>query len=509
MEIAIFLSQLTAEADREIALLKNNFEVAVFLPPFDNKKILDLRGRIDLIYVWQDVDLAETVARNKYFLQVPFVYRQLAILDKIEDRKQQAKQIYNEADRIILTSAEFEKNWADLKLDVYELKKVMPIANPAVIPLLRELIEKNKDYELTLCFFGSFDPSLTRNRVLFKGFAKNRIKLIRVNDCSPKLMKFIRLWRMHSRIKNDYDVMFAAFQGQSIMPLAWLLARLNRKKIIFDALFSIYDSIVLDRKEVAVGTWRAKFLHFLDWFSCRLADVVIVHTSFHQEFFMKEFNLKSRQDKFITLYVGADDELIYPKPELWPQGDPFIVHFHGSYIPAQGLEHVIIGAAKILKNENIIFNLIGNGQTFPEVKKLAEEYKLTKVNFIKPVPYRVLNDYMNRSDCCLGSFGTSPKITRVVPLKVFESLASGRALITARTPAVLQLLTEREDCLLTEMGDPKDLAEKITELKNNKALKEKIAANGYQLFSESLTPGAIVKKLKFFIAELVHEADQR
>ncbi len=300
---------------------------------------------------------------------------------------------------------------------------------------------------------------------------------------------------MHKKIKNDYDIMFIAFQGQSIAPLAWLLARLNRKKIIFDALFSFYDSLILDRQEVGPNTLRAKFIHFLDWSSCRLADLIIVHTKFHQEFFIEEFNLKSRENKFMTMYVGSDDDLLYPIPELHPRGGEFVVHFHGSYIPVQGLENVIIGAAKLLKDEKIIFNLIGRGRALPEALRLAKEWNLTNVNFIEPVPYRKLGDYMNRSDVCLGSFGTSPKIMRVVPLKVFESIACGRALITARTPAVLQLLTERENCLLTELGDPADLAEKIMELKNNPELKEKIARNGYELFRKELNPEITLKKL--------------
>jgi glycosyltransferase involved in cell wall biosynthesis len=495
MKIALFLSQLTVEAEKEIAMLKNNFEVEVFLSPFDDKKILDLRGRADLAYVWQDADLADKVAQYKYILQIPFVYRQLVFWDKTESQKPQAKRIYNEADRIILTSADFEKNWSDLRLDIYELKKVMAVADSAIGPLFKELVDKNTDYKLTLCFFGSFDQFCTRNRTLLKGFAKNKIKVIKVNDHSPKLMKFWKLWQMHGKIKNDYDIMFVAFQGQLIAPLAWLLGRANGKKIVLDALFSVYDSMVLDRREVAPGTWRARFFHFLDWSACRLADLIIVHTKFHQEFFMEEFNLKSREKKFMTLYVGADDELLYPKPELHPKPDEFVVHFHGSYLPAQGLEQVIVGAAKILKEENITFNLIGRGQALPETKRLVQEWGLTSVNFIDPVPYRELGDYMNRSDVCLGSFGTSAKIMRVVPLKVFESLACGRALITARTPAVLQLLTERENCLLTELGDASDLAKKILELKNDPALKEKIAQNGYRLFKEALNPQATVKKL--------------
>lgn len=509
MKIAFLTEKIEPKAEAEIKLLKDNgFEVLVFDSKNLEDRLIGQRKDFDLVYVWQDIGFFAAAAKIKFIWQTPLVYRQNEKIIFEEAQKKAAKYLFAEADKILLADNNFTGDWQAIGLDLYEQKLVWPGGDEKIIGLFNDLIKADKNYDLRICYFGSFDRYYTRNRILLKGLPKNQVKVIKVNDRSAKLAKFFKLWRLHQKIKNDYDLMFVAFQGQLIMPLAWLLARLSGKKIVFDAIFSIYDSVVLDRKEVSPKTLRARYLHFLDWFSCRLADIVIVHTKFHKEFFIEEFGLKNRADKIVTLYVGADNELLFPQPELAPKADPFIVHFHGSYIPAQGLEHVIIGAAKILKNENIIFNLIGRGQSYQEVKNKAAEWQLNNVNFIEPVPYRVLGKYMNQSDVCLGSFGVSPKITRVVPLKVFEALACGRALITARTPAILELLTEEENCLLTEMGDPADLAEKILYLKNNPAVKEKIAKNGYDLFINNLSPNATANKLKKIFLSL-YEADKR
>ncbi|OGY50280.1 MAG: hypothetical protein A3J65_04595 [Candidatus Buchananbacteria bacterium RIFCSPHIGHO2_02_FULL_45_11b] len=509
MKIAFLTEKIEPKAEAEIKLLEDNgFEVLVFDSKNLEGRLINQRKDLDLIYVWQAIGLAGLAAKIKFILQTALVYRQNEKISFNQDQKKAAKYLFAEADKILLADNDFVSDWQAMNLDLYEQKLVLPSADEKIAGLFEDLIKANKNYDLRICYFGSFDQYYTRNRILLKGLPRNQVKVIKVNDRSAKLAKFFKLWRMHRKIKNDYDLMFVAFQGQLIMPLAWLLARLNKKKIVFDAIFSIYDSVVLDRKEVSPRTFRAKYLHFLDWLACRLADIVIVHTKFHKEFFIEEFGLKNRADKIVTLYVGADNELLFPRPELAPKADPFVVHFHGSYIPAQGLEHVIIGAAKILKEENIVFNLIGRGQSYQEVKNKAAEWQLNKVNFIKPVPYRVLGKYMNQSDVCLGSFGVSPKITRVVPLKVFEALACGRALITARTPAILELLTEGENCLLTEMGEPQDLAEKILYLKNNPAVKEKIAKNGYDLFVNNLSPNASANKLKKIFLSL-YETNQR
>jgi len=361
--------------------------------------------------------------------------------------------------------------------------------------------------KLTICYFGSYDREYTRNRNLLKGLPLNGIELLECNDRSPKFKKYFGLFKQYKKIrKQDYDVMFVAFQGQMVMWLAWILARWDGKPIVYDPIFSLYDSAVLDKKTVPPKSLKGRFLHFLDWYSPRLADRTIVHTKFHKEFFLKEFNLKHLENKFRMLYVGADDSQLFPCPKENPKGDPFVVHFHGSYIPAQGLEHVIIHAAKILneKKENVIFNLIGDGKSYPEVRRLTKEWGLTNVNFIGyRIPYHELGDYMNRSDVCLGSFGYSPKITRVVPLKVFEALACARALITADTPAVREILIDHENALLTELGSPEMLADKILELKNNPKLKEKIARNGYELFKNNLDATSLAAKLKEYFQELL------
>ncbi len=70
-----------------------------------------------------------------------------------------------------------------------------------------------------------------------------------------------------------------------------------------------------------------------------------------------------------------------------------------------------------------------------------------------------------------------------------------KPIITAETVAIKELLTNRENVLFCQAGNPNDLANKILELKANEELREKISKNGYQLFKERLTPKILIKEL--------------
>lgn len=340
---------------------------------------------------------------------------------------------------------------------------------------------------MTVCFFGIYDPSYSRNSILIKGLRLNGLEVIECNATGGRIKKYIFLFLEHWKIRKKYDVMIVAFPGYQAIILAKLL---TRKPLILDAFFSIYDSVVLDRKSTKPKTFSAQYYWFIDWLSCWLADKVMLDTNAHINYFCKLFPLK--KEKFIRVLLGADNEVIKPRPVS--VRDCLIVHFHGIATPLQGVSF-ILEAAKLLAAEKIKFNLIGS-----KIKRQAGAEEVGgNINFIKNVAYRELIDIMAEADVCLGIFGDSKKTQVVIPNKVYEALASGKAIITADTPAVRELLTDGINCLFCRVGDAKDLAEKIIILKDNRELRNQIAANGYQLFVDQLTPRKVTAGLVEFI----------
>ena len=56
-------------------------------------------------------------------------------------------------------------------------------------------------------------------------------------------------------------------------------------------------------------------------------------------------------------------------------------------------------------------------------------------------------------------------------------------------------MTDRENCLLVNLSDPKDLADKILELKNDPNLTKKISDAGLNLYKNKLTPKHLAGKI--------------
>ena len=173
----------------------------------------------------------------------------------------------------------------------------------------------------------------------------------------------------------------------------------------------------------------------------------------------------------------------------------FLVGFWGNFIPLQGVEYIVKAVKLLEKHQDIQFQLIGRGQTYNKAIKLARRLKIKNINFVDRAPQEELPKYMQKADICLGIFGDTKKTQRVIPNKVYEAIAMKKPVITADTPAMRELFTNKKNILFCKIANAQDLADKILELKRNKASREKIAQSGYETFKKYAMPKFIAKNL--------------
>lgn len=345
---------------------------------------------------------------------------------------------------------------------------------------------------MRILYFGSYDPNYARNRVLISGLKQNGVDVLECRDNSPGIKKFIRLYQKHRGLKNQYDVIIVGFLGQQIVPFAKLICR---KPIILDAFLSLYDSNVFDRKVVKKGSLRAFYYWMLDWVSMKLADVVLFDTNQHIQYASKEFGIKI--NKFKRIWIGAADDVFYPMPKS--ASNEFLVIFHGSFIPLQGIEY-ILRAAKICEKEEIKFLIIGDGQEKKKMLTLAGQLGLKNVEFIGFMSQELIRGKIAEADVCLGIFGDTKKTLRVIPNKVYECLAMRKPVVTADTPATRELFNE-DDMMLVKVADPESLADGLLRLKNGLELRNRIAINGFNKFKNRASPHVLGGELKNIINE--------
>lgn len=352
---------------------------------------------------------------------------------------------------------------------------------------------------MTICYFGIYNANHTRNRLMIKGLRENGVEVIECNTREQSFRKYWHLIKKHWGVRRHYQVMVVGFPGHTIMPLAWLLATVHGKKIVFDAFISQYDSIIFDERKYDERSFQAVKFWLLDWVSCVLADAVLLEVQAYADYFAETFRISRK--KFHVIFVGCDDEVIYPR-EQEKKTDAFVVHFHGTFIPAQGIPY-IIDAAEMLIEKGVHFNIIGRRDHYATTIEDSKRRGITNITFVDFVPYATLADYMAQADVCLGMFGDTAKAKRAGAFKIIEAMAMRKALITANTSAIREFLVDGENALLTPIADGKAIADAIVRLQNDNALRVKLAENGYALFKRRMTPKALGAELAALCSKLL------
>ena len=280
--------------------------------------------------------------------------------------------------------------------------------------------------------------------------------------------------------KEGVSTVLVTFPGHYLMPLAWFLCHFSspilwgrdipapqKIKLIFDAFISLSDSIVSDRHKVTWLNPYAWFLYLMDIFTCALADEIWIDTEAHRRFFIRRFFLNPK--KIRTVYLKPRSDIFSPRTHApRPLGKPIDVLFYGTYIPLQGIEH-ILHAAKLLQKSapHVHFTLVGSGQTYRSMRALADKLQLTHVAFHERIPFTELPDRIRKADLCLGIFAKGGKASRVIPHKVYDAISCGVPVLTADTPAIHEQFEDGKEVILCTAGDPEDIALKIEEFAQN------------------------------------------
>ena len=115
---------------------------------------------------------------------------------------------------------------------------------------------------------------------------------------------------------------------------------------------------------------------------------------------------------------------------------------------------------------------------FPRVERDVAARGLRSVRLVPRMPYEEAITRLARADVGLGIFGTSAKSGRVVPHKVFQSMALGIPTVTRRSAAITEFFRDEEHLALVPPGDGPALARAIESLARDPDRREKMGASG-------------------------------
>ena len=209
-------------------------------------------------------------------------------------------------------------------------------------------------------------------------------------------------------------------------------------------------------------------------------DVKLEHVLFPTVFMQKEFENKDIRPACATVVHGAVDTKPYADlPHKPKQTAELSLLFVGRLTEEKGVHTAIqaLGHLQRVGNHRLTLTIVGNGEPEYEarLRQLAKTENVeTLVTFVPAQPAEKLPALYQSADVFLFTSIWPEPFGRVI----VEAMASGVAVVGARTGGAAEIMRDRENALLFSPGDAKDLAENIARLIESPALREQLANTG-------------------------------
>lgn len=313
--------------------------------------------------------------------------------------------------------------------------------------------------------------------------------------------RLTRRWRQ----MTPPDFVVTGFNGQLDVLLARRLAG-KKARLVFAPLVTLTETLVDDRHVYRRGGAKARLAAALDRRTLRTADLVLLDTEAHRTYVAERLEPRART---ATLYVGAEPIFTSSPARERSAGDPLQVLFYGQYVPLHGAHTIVEAAALIGPGRGIEVTMIGTGPERAAVEELATQRRCTHIRFEDWAPYESLPQRLRECDVALGIFGMTPKTRMVIPTKVYQAAAAGRAVVTGETPAIREVFTPGIHLLTVPRGDPGALAGALRRLRDAPDIGRVLGAAASHMLAEDLDVRAQGMRLRTLLAASFPELSGR
>ena len=185
--------------------------------------------------------------------------------------------------------------------------------------------------------------------------------------------------------------------------------------------------------------------------------------------------------------------------------DSVVAGFCGSFYPWHGIDVLTEVIERISPDcKNTVFLLIGDG---PE--KTTMEDRLAKTGIMEKYGERIIFTgrispekvpaYLDACDILLSPIGSGKEYSS--PIKIFEYMAAGKAILCFDTGQMSDVLENGRDAVLTPVDNAEKFAEALEETVKDKTLRETLGANARKKALAGFTWEANVKRVLGSIVE--------
>ena len=299
-------------------------------------------------------------------------------------------------------------------------------------------------------------------------------------------------------LAQDFDVIvatspqfFTAWAGSG-------LATIKRRPWVFEVRDLWPASIV------ATGAMRNGFairlLERLELDLYRSADLIVPVTSAFER------NLIARGipgDGICVVPNGVNTEEWNSKGGVADRSnsEPFKVGYLGTMGLAHGLE-VLLEAASLLAEEDVQFEITGDGAARDWLISFAEVRELTNVTFHDPIGREQVPDRLQAFHAAVIPLRATKTFTEVIPSKIFETAAAGVPILLGVRGEAQRLVERYRAGIAFEPENPQELAAAIRRLKLDPSLSRRLAEGGAELardFDRRVLARTMLERIKALV----------
>ena len=362
-------------------------------------------------------------------------------------------------------------------------------------------------------WLGTYERDYPRSRVLVAGLGDLGVEVVehhrpvwerhrhkasglRPLPLAMSAVRFVGAWgglAIAAARERPVDAVVVGYLAQPDVLPACCVARARRVPLVVDMMISLSDTLAGDR--ALVGRAGGAALAGIDRMSLRLADLVLADTAVGADWLSQRFGVP--RGRIAVVPVGAEPERF---PAIAPPLGPPTALFYGKLAPLHGVTTVLEAARRPGVPP---LRLIGDGQLGSWLAGELARDRPAGLTWERWVPYESLGAEVGAAAICLGVFGASDKAARVVPNKVWQAMAAGRAVVTADTPGVREVLEDGVSALLVPPADADALAAALVRLGSDAALRARLGAAARAVYLRRGAPPAAASALRDALVPLI------
>ena len=183
-------------------------------------------------------------------------------------------------------------------------------------------------------------------------------------------------------------------------------------------------------------------------------------------------------DRIVVTPNGVDPDIFYVRDTAKAKNalglaDKLVLGFVGYVRDWHGLDEIVNLLAQRPALKNVVLLVVGDGPARPGLEKQAADLGISdRVRFTGAMKHSLLPDLVAAFDVAL-----QPKVTPYAsPLKLFEYMAQGRAIVAPSCPNIEEILEDKVDAVLFSPDLPDDMGRAVEALLLDEDLRKRVGA---------------------------------